>query len=524
MQRDVHFLDSTFRDGLQGEGAEIESGAARAIQELDRLGIRYLELGFAVHEAAQERIREALALPLSARVAAFGRTHPNDLAAMRELYKDGLRVAVLVGKSRRRDAVSGLRVTPERNIDRIRLSVAELKEAGFEVIYDAEHFFDGWLNEDAAYVQETIEAALAGGADRIVLCDTTGGTMPEDGMRAIDEVSSVVPLEKLGFHGHDDCGLGVANSLAAYRAGVDHIQGCLLPKFGERCANATLSVIMPTLVLKYGVDGELAKCLPRLYEASRVVADVFNGSVDTKTPYIGDSAFYTEAGMHQSGMDRDDGSYLHCDPTSVGNRVRIGLSDQSGRSSVVGKATELGLEIPEDRLSAIVDAYRERADAGILFGQADASFELFLMRQLNTLPTELEFVRWRLFVEKDVDAAVQAEASLKLIMRGEVEPLKLHNSDGDGPVNALDAALRRTLKRAYPDTPSVRIQDFKVRMVDQGRGSASRVRVVITFSDGEHTWSTLSVHENILEASWEALWDGYLYKIHVLDAKTAFVA
>jgi len=281
------------------------------------------------------------------------------------------------------------------------------------------------------------------------------------------------------------------------------------------------------LVLKYGVDGELAENMPRLYQSCRVVADVFNVAIDPKTPYIGDAAFYTEAGMHQSGMKRDPGSYPHCNPEAVGNWMRFGLSDQSGKEGVLIKATELGIVIPDELLPSVMNEYRMVSDAGVEFGIADASFELFLMRQLGMLPNDLEFIRWRMIVEKNVDRPVEVEASLKLIMHREEEgkdPQKLHDHEGDGPVNALDGAIRRTLKNRYPLTLKVKITDFKVRMVDQGRGSASRVRALITFSDGSKTWSTLAVHENILEASWEALWDAYLYKIHVIDAEEVLAA
>lgn len=509
--------DTTFRDGVQGQGVEATDlkETLTAIQAIDSLGVSYHEVGFAVASAAiRERIRAAMELELLGKIAAFGRTHPLDVQTMLDLK---VPVAVLVGKSRAHDVIEVIRqATLEDNLKLISDSIGAMVQSGVEVIYDAEHLFQACLEDDQAYALQTLEVALQAGASRIVLCDTNGKMSPHHIAKVITLVKEVIPVDRLGIHTHNDRGRAVVNAEAAFMNGVPLVEGTI-GGVGERTGNLDLCTVVPNLVREFGAEGISPEQLARMTEVYFLVCDVLNVTPNTSAPWVGSGAWYSEAGMHESGNARSKGNYLHDDPAVVGNRVRVGVTDQSGKANIISKAGELGVDIPKDKIDAVAKAYQSLVDNGGDFGMADASFYLFLLRQLGQLPNFFEFVSFRVITDKSADSEVATEASLRFFFNGE---RKFHNADGDGPVNALDEVLRRTLRPDFPELMSVRLDDYKVRIVDAWRGTAAKIRVKIEFTDGVKTWTTVAVNENIIEASWDALLDAYIYKLVTNDHST----
>jgi len=511
MRRKLIIKDTTFRDGIQGEGVQTTelNGALLAIQAIDKLGVSYHEVGFATaSKPTQERIKAACELKLNGKVAAFGRTHPNDVSAIISL---GAPAGVLVGKTRAQDTVKAIHKTPEENLNLIKTSVSDLVSRGIEVIYDAEHFFQAFFEDDLIYALKTLSLAFKSGASWIVLCDTNGKMSPEKITEAILAVKKIIPLDHLGIHTHNDRGRALANAEAAFKAGVCLVEGTI-GGIGERTGNLDLCSFIPNAALDYNVDGINSEQLANMQKTYLLVCDVLNLPPKNNTPWVGSSAFYTEAGMHESASLRDHGNYWHADPSIVGNHRRVGVTDQSGKANLISKANELGIEIPNDQVGQIAEAHQKLVDDGGDFGLADASFHLFLLRELGRLPNFFEFVSFRAIIDKKVDCKVATETSLRMKIDGKP---KLNNADGDGPINAFDNVLRRTLHKRYPRLLQVRLNDYEVRIVDASRGTAAKVRVRIEFTDGRKTWTTMAIHENIIEASWEALLDGYIYELVV---------
>lgn len=504
--------DTTFRDGVQSE--KVEAGnpkeVLRAIQAIDKLGVAYHEVGFALaSEAIRNVIRAAMKLGLQGKVAAFGRTHADDVAAIQELK---VPVAVLVGKTRLVDATEVIhQSSADDNLGLIRNSVGALVQAGLEVIFDAEHFFQAFFEDDQNHALNCLEEALAAGANWIVLCDTNGVMTPAKIMEAVNAVKERIPVGKLGIHTHNDRGRAVANAEAAWICGVKLIEGTI-GGVGERTGNADLCTLIPNLVTDYGASGVNPEQLARLTETFLLVSDILNVTPASDTPWVGASAFFTAAGMHQSGNNRKAGNYLHADPAIVGNRARVGVTDQSGMANLVSKAREFGIEIPADQIAQVASAFQELVDTGGGFGLADASFHLFLLRQLGELTVPFEFVEFKTTVTKKAGSPVSAQAIIRLMIHGEQ---KLDIADGDGPVHALDQVFRRMIKRRFPELLKVRLEDFHVRIIDAWRGTAARTRVRIEFTDGTKSWTTIGLGEDIIEASWEALLEGYTYKLVV---------
>lgn len=506
----VELFDTTFRDGLQEEGVDAKNlaQALKAIEAIDRIGVLYHETGFAVsNAAARERIKEAAKLKLGGRVAAFGRTLDSDIEAILEL---GVPVGVAVGKTRFQDAVKVIRRGAEENLRLIESSIRKLVQAGREAIYDAEHFFQGLYEDDSNYALTTLLTAFRAGARRIVLCDTNGKMTPRQISQAISAVvDSGIPIEIIGIHCHNDRGRANANSEAAWSAGVGHIQGTF-GGFGERNGNADLVTLIPNLVLDGQAEGISPEQLGKLTETYQFVCAVLNQSPNPKHPWVGAKSFYTETGMHQSGLDRDPANYWHVNPAVVGNSPRVGVTDQSGRANLAAKAKELGVEIPVDRLSAVSEAFTDLVNNGYDFNLAEASFILFLLRQLGRFTDPFEFREFEVHTRKTADCEATTVASLRLKLG---KRATLHNADGDGPVNALDEVLRRTLRQIYPQLLDVRLTSFRVDIFDIQQGTAAKVQVFIQWSDGQIFWSTMGADTNIIEASWEAIKDGYAYKM-----------
>ncbi len=509
---EVILKDTTFRDGIQQRGIEATEipEVLRAIKAIDNLGIHYHEVGFAVSdEASRERIRAACCLDLQGKISAFGRTHRSDVQALIDLK---VPVGTLVGKTRSNDAVNGLRVDLDRNLSLISESVSALVSSGIEVIYDAEHAFQAFLEDDSSYALQTLEAALVAGAKWLVLCDTNGKMKPTDISEVLNMVKDYIPIEQIGIHTHNDRGRAIANAEIALSFGIGLFEGTI-GGFGERTGNMDLCNFMANAHFDFNVENISPSHLKVLRQTYLFICDVLNTTPQPNLPWVGENAFYTEAGMHQSGNARIQGNYFHADPEIVGNKEEVGVTNQSGRANLSTKASEFGFDIQGEQLDEVARVYQKLVDFGGDFGLADASFYLWLLRQIKKMPENLpEFVYFRAIVEKKANQEVTTEASLRLRIKGE---RKLFNADGDGPVNALDEVLRRTLRRRYPDLMHVRLNDFKVRIVDSGRGTAAKVRVRISFIDGIKSWTTMAVHENIIEASWEALWDGYMYKLVV---------
>lgn len=503
--------DTTFRDGEQGFGAKVTNPdfALDAIRAIAGLGVGYLEVGFASRQNAPqlERIAKASEMLVGqARVCGFGRTHPEDVEVLTGLHeRHGMPAAALVGKSRVRDAERALRKTPTENVALISDSVSQLKEAGLEVIYDAEHFFDG-MREDAEYTLPTLAAAVEFGADWLVLCDTNGGSTTSWVAECVKKVRAVFPNVRLGVHTHNDRGRAIGNAEAAWLGGCELVEGTI-GGVGERVGNMDLITFLANAVHDYGVDGELAGNLSRARFVYIRVCDALNIPPRPQQQWVGDVAFYTEAGMHASGELRDGGGYLHAEPGSVGNRVRFGVTEQSGRANLVLAAEELGIRIPDERLGDIAAKQKAMSQRGEDFGEAEATLHMFLLSQLGVLPEYFDVRRLRVIHEFHAGELHDPEASLKMA-GGE-----LHNADGEGPVSAMMEALKASLAKQYPETQPVKLTNYGVTIVDAYLGVHARVRVLVSFTDGERTWSTMSVHGNILHATWVALEEGLRYAI-----------
>jgi 2-isopropylmalate synthase len=499
--------DTTFRDGVQGQGAEVTEITAflKALRAIDSLGVYYHEVGFAVgDEKAAQRIKAALAIQheLSGKIAAFGRTHPTDVASMISL---GVPVGVLVGKTRASDVRDVLLKSTGEYLNLIKESIEALVSAGIEVIFDAEHAFQAFLQDNELYAQTVLQTALDAGASYIVLCDTNGGTHPRDIKRVVEMAQRVVPVSKLGVHTHNDRGRAIANAEAAVEAGVSLVEGTI--RGGERCGNMDLITFMANSHFE-GVREMQADELVRMTEVYNIVCDAINLPPRHDAPYVGNAAFYTEAGMHESGNGRQPGNYLHVDPALVGNIERTGVTDQSGRANVIKKAEELGIEIPADKLSAVMEVYQTAVNDGINFSQAEESFHLMLLRVIGKVEAPFELSEIRVVDEKRNDGPMASQVTIRTAINGTQQ---LDVADGDGPVNALDNALRRALVKHLPQIRNIKLVDFNMTRVGAYLGTASKVRVVIEFSDGQRSWSTVSVKESMIEAALEALKEGYVY-------------
>lgn len=515
---EVKLYDTTLRDGSQSEDISFSlEDKIRITQKLDELGIHYIEGGWpASNPKDLHYFRAVKGLSLkNAKVVAFGSTcrkgrSPEEDENLRGLVEAGTEVVTIFGKSWDIHPLVALEVSLEENLELIRKSIAYLKERGKEVIYDAEHFFDGFkANRD--YALATIKAAEEAGADTIVLCDTNGGTLPHDLVEIVREAKKVVRVP-LGIHCHNDSGVAVANSLLAVREGVVHVQGTI-NGYGERCGNADLCVIIPNLELKMGI-----RCLPegnlrKLREVSRFVSELANVSPDKRQPYVGESAFAHKAGVHVSAVLKSPQTYEHIDPALVGNSRKVLVSDLSGESNVLAKARELGIELKKgDRTTRrILEKLKQLEFEGYQFEAAEASFELLVKKELGVHKRFFELLGFRVIVSKDREGEEPlSEATIRVKVGDKVE----HTAAlGNGPVNALDNALRKALEKFYPELREVELLDYKVRVLEATKGTAATTRVLIESSDGSSRWGTVGVSENIIEASWRALVDSIDYKL-----------
>jgi 2-isopropylmalate synthase len=514
----IHIYDTTLRDGEQAEGVAFSlHDKLRVARKLDEFGIDYIEGGWpGSNPKAVDFFREAKSLGLThAKLAAFGSTrHIKNTADadpnLRLLLEVDVPVTTIFGKSWDFHVKEALRVSLDDNLEMIRTSVAHLKSKGKEVVYDAEHFFDG-LKANEEYALATIRAAAEAGASVIVLCDTNGGTLFTHVPGIVEKVRAAVD-KPVGIHTHNDAGHGVSNALAAVSAGAVHIQGTI-NGYGERTGNCDLTQVIPNLVLKMGHECIPEENLTRLSEIAHYVAEQANLSVDIRHPWVGACAFAHKGGIHVSAVQRHPETYEHIRPEQVGNRRRVLVSELSGRSNVFWKAEEMGIDLEKspEKAKVVLDRVKELENIGYEFEGAEGSFELMLKRELGQHEEFFKLDGYRVIVEKrGHDAEIISEATVRVLVHGERHYMA---AEGDGPVNALDRALRKVLENVYPEIRGVHLTDFKVRVVNAAEATAAKVRVLIESTDGKCDWGTVGVHENLIEASWRALTDSVDYKL-----------
>jgi len=506
----ITLYDTTLRDGAQREGLSFSLADKLKITEwLDRLGIDYVEGGWPGSNPKDRAYFERVGdLQLSrAQVTAFGSTRRagvavEDDARVAALLEAHTSVITVFGKSWLLHVTEVLQTTPEENLSMIAETITYLRESGRRVIYDAEHFFDGY-RDDTAYAVETLQAAAQAGAEVIVLCDTNGGALPSEVASVVRAIARAIG-KPLGIHAHNDIETAVAASIAAVEAGVSHIQGTI-NGYGERCGNANLCSIIPTLHLKLGHRGIRNDQLAHLSETAHAISELANQRLDPHLPYVGRSAFAHKAGMHVDAFRKHAGTYQHVDPRQVGNRSRIVISELAGRSSVLHKAEEFGLDFEgHDSATAVLSQIKELEGRGFHFEGAEASVDLMIRRTGETYRAPFELLDFHILIRGGEDGAMAAEATVKV----RVGERTVHTAaDGSGPVNALDAAIRKALLPVHPELAAVRLTDYKVRILDGEAGTAAQTRVLITSSDGTRSWGTVGCSDNIIEASWIALAD-----------------
>ncbi len=509
----VELYDTTLRDGAQDPGISYSiEDRLRILHKIDQLGAPFIEGGWPganprdtefFRLATKERLRHAT-------LTSFGMTRKageraEDSAVLRELLDAGTEVVCLVGKSSDVHVRQALRTSLEEGRAMVHDSIAFLRAEGRRVFFDAEHFFDGYRS-DPAFAVAVLEAASEAGAERLVLCDTNGGMLPEDIAEIVDAVRERVQTP-LGIHVHNDAGCAVANSLVAVEHGAFQVQG-VVNGYGERTGNADLIPIAANLEIKMG-----ASCLPDgalglLTETAHYVAEVANLAPDARQPYAGRYAFTHKAGLHASGVARFTEAYEHVRPEIVGNRRGVVASELGGRSTLQMKAAELGLELAEAAVPELLTDIKEREARGYSFDVADASLELLIRRHGGWRQPFFEVESYRVHVEQRGDDETLAEATVKVRANA---ARHIESAEGHGPVGALDNALRKALANEYPELEHISLEDYRVRVLDENVGSGATVRVLIDTSNGRREWTTVGVSDNIIEASWEALVDGYLF-------------
>jgi 2-isopropylmalate synthase len=525
--RDIEIFDTTLRDGAQGEGISFSvQDKLAVVRALDELGIPLIEAGNpGSNPKDTEFFRLAGSLRLEyAKLCAFGPTRKKGVRAEDDPLLSSLLGAeteevVIFGKTWDLQVTEVLRVSPEENLAMISETLAYLKEKGRKVIFDAEHFFDGF-SSNPEYALAALKTAAEAGAGRIVLCDTNGGSFPgaiAEGVRAVRKESEGWRAGGdepflLGIHAHNDMGLAVAGAISAVEAGCRHVQGTLVG-FGERCGNTSLAALIPSLELKLKLSCLPPERLGRIFEATRRIAEVANVPVPASMPYVGSSAFSHKGGMHSDGVLKMARSFEHIDPALVGNNRHLLMSEVGGRSAVAERARKIDPSITREHpaATALAEKLKTLEASGWAFEGADASFELLVRRELGRYKPLFKILAYRVMSEHPTGESVScSQAWVKVWVDNQDE---IAAAEGDGPVNALDGALRRALARFYPALETVRLTDYKVRVIDGGAATAARVRVLIESTDGPNTWSTVGVSEDIIDASRAALVDSIEYKL-----------
>jgi len=518
----VYLYDSTLRDGAQTQGVDFSPADKTAIaRELDRLGIDYIEGGWPGANPTDDAFFAAPPTLTRAKLSAFGMTRRSGRSAdndpgLQAVLIPTAKTATLVGKSWDFQVETALGVALDENIRMISDSIAHAKKKVGESILDAEHFFDGYkANPD--YALSCVKAGYEAGARWIVLCDTNGGSLPHEVEAIVREVCKIVPGSHIGVHCHNDSDNAVANSLAAVMAGARQIQGTL-NGLGERCGNANLTSIIPNLVLKMGFEtGVSANDMTKLMHVSRILDERLNRAPNRNAPYVGESAFAHKGGLHVSAVEKDPRCYEHIAPELVGNRRHIVVSDQAGRSNILARFREVGIDVdPTDpKLSKLLEEVKQREYAGYAYDGAEASFELLARRVMEGVPEFFRVDSFRAIDERRWNAKGElitlSEATLKAHV-GETELMTV--AEGNGPVSALDAALRKALIPIYPQLADLKLVDYKVRILNPTAGTKAMTRVMIESADGlGERWSTVGVSTNVIDASFNAMHDSITYKL-----------
>ena len=502
----VAIYDTTLRDGMQGEGMSLSADEkVRVAHALDDLGVHLIEAGFPSSNPKEEALFELLAGETFAtsEVAAFGMTRrrnskAEDDPALQLLADSFAPVCTLVGKTWSLHLEKVTQVDQEENLRMIADSVGWLVGQGKRVIYDAEHFFDAW-RDDSSYALRCLRAAAEAGAENVTLCDTNGSSLPsqvaEATKRVVAELGESV---QVGIHTHDDAGCGVANSLVAIEAGARLVQGTM-NGFGERCGNANLISIIPALELKLGHETIGRERLQRLTEIAHLMDDLCNVTPNPNQPYVGANAFAHKGGMHVAGINRDARTFEHIEPADVGADRRVLVSELSGKGTVQARA-----DVDGDTAARVIERVKELEHRGYQFEAADGSFDLLIRKETGQYEPLFRLESWRAIVEKREDGRVETEATIKIWVDGE---RYVRTAEGNGPVHALDRALRAAIGERHPHLRDIELVNFKVRILDERKGTAAVTRVLLDASDGQDTWGSIGVSENIIEASWEALVD-----------------
>jgi len=514
----IKLYDTTLRDGSQAEDISFSlEDKVRITEKLDGLGIHYIEGGWPGSNPKDlQFFQEIKSLPLSqAKIVAFGSTCragtlPRKDPNLQALIEAGTKVVTIFGKSWDRHAIEALSITLDQNLEIIKDSIRFLKDHLDEVIFDAEHFFDGYKN-NPQYALSTLEAAQEAKADWIVLCDTNGGTFPDEVQSAVKKVKKKIAVP-LGIHVHNDSEMAVANTVLAVKEGVAMVHGTI-NGYGERCGNANLCSIIPNLKLKMGIDCIADDRLKKITEVSRFVSELANLPHHKYLPYVGDSAFAHKGGVHVSAIRKSDTTYEHVVPEKVGNHRRVLISDLSGESNILYKAAEykIDFESKDPKIRHILDDLKRLENQGFQFEGAEGSFEILIKKALGQHKRFFELMGFRVIVEKKTEEETPlSEATIMVRVGDRVE----HTAAvGNGPVNALDHAIRKALENIYPELKQVKLLDYKVRILSTKDGTEALTRVLIESGDGQSKWGTVGVSENIIEASWQALVDAIDYKL-----------
>jgi 2-isopropylmalate synthase len=517
----VQLYDTTLRDGAQEEGISFSvEDKLKICQKLDELGIDFIEGGWpGSNPKDSEFFAQARNLRLThSTLVAFSSTrHVNSRAKedlnLQALLQAKTKVVTIVGKAWDKQVTRVLETTLEENLSMITDSISYLRAKGLRVFFDAEHFFDG-CRDNPEYALQVVVAAAKAGVECVILCDTNGGSLPQQIVEAIKAVKKASPVP-LGIHTHNDAELAVANSLVAVEAGVIQVQGTI-NGYGERCGNANLCSIIPTLKLKMGIDCITGKQLNKLSDVSRYISELANMPHYDRLPYVGDDAFTHKGGIHVSGLIKWEDSYQHIKPSLVGNRPHVVVSELAGKGSIIFKAKERGMPIPKGKeIGKVLEQIKLLEKQGFQYDVAEASFDLLLRRVQPDYRPPFELVDFMVVVEKrrrPPTRGNQEEPLSEATIKVKVDNRVVHTAaEGDGPVDALDQALRKALLQFYPDLTAVKLIDYKVRILEETAGTASQVRVLIESSDGRENWRTVGSSTNIIEASWLALADSIEY-------------
>lgn len=513
----VIIYDTTLRDGTQGEGVSLSvQDKINITKKLDQLGVDFIEGGWpGSNPKDMDYFRDIINIPLNcSKVVAFGstrraNTRPEEDVNLNKFVEAGVEYVTIFGKSWDFHVKEALKVSLEENLEMIRSSIEFLRSKGIHVFFDAEHFFDGY-KENKEYAMEALKTAEEAGAETVILCDTNGGTLPSEVFSIVKEVVREIDVP-IGIHCHNDAELAVANSLMAVEAGARQVQGTM-NGLGERCGNANITSIIPSLQIKMGYDCLNCDGLDHLTETARFIMETANMSLPNNQPYVGNSAFAHKAGIHVNAVLKNSKTYEHIDPEIVGNTRRVLVSELSGASNLQYRVQELGIEFSEDRgiQRNFISKIKQLEYEGYQFEGAEASFELLLNKEMGYFEPKFTMESFNVFANKRGNLPVYSEASIKIKVKDEIHHTA---ADGYGPVDALDHSFRKALEAFFPTIKNMHLVDYKVRVIDGKDGTSAKVRVLIESSDGVDNWTTIGVSNDVIEASWIALADSFNYKL-----------